>query len=169
MKPHPRPPRIRKTIKWGKYGGAAVTVLLVVVWIGSGWRGIGWRALNRDWITISSGNFKAWHWWPSKVVHTERQPGPYFSTALAGVGWRNPWTFRWESDDWHCLVEVPLWTPTVCAALVTTIAWRLDTLARRRAKGGLNLCPKCGYDRTGLVGGKDGGGAKCPECGSVAP
>ena len=31
MKPHPR---IRKTIKWG---GAAVTVLLVVVWIGSGW------------------------------------------------------------------------------------------------------------------------------------
>lgn len=31
MKPHPR---IRKTIK---YGGAALTLLLVVVWIGSGW------------------------------------------------------------------------------------------------------------------------------------
>ena len=47
--------------------------------------------------------------------------------------------------------------------LPTLLAWRLDTLARRRAK--LNLCPKCGYDRTGLVGGED---AKCPECGSVA-
>ena len=33
MKPHPK---IRKTIKWG---GAVVTVLLVVVWIGSGWWG----------------------------------------------------------------------------------------------------------------------------------
>jgi hypothetical protein len=33
VKPHPR---IRKTIKWG---GAAVTVLLAVVWIGSAlWR-----------------------------------------------------------------------------------------------------------------------------------
>ena len=31
MKSHPR---IRKAIKWG---GAAVTVLLVVVWIGSAW------------------------------------------------------------------------------------------------------------------------------------
>ena len=36
MKPHPR---IRKTIKWG---GAAVTVLLVVVWVGSGWLSVGW-------------------------------------------------------------------------------------------------------------------------------
>ena len=31
MKPHPR---VRKTIKWG---GAVVTVVLLVVWIGTGW------------------------------------------------------------------------------------------------------------------------------------
>ncbi len=36
MKPHPR---IRKTIKWG---GAVVTVLLVVVWGGSGWWDVVW-------------------------------------------------------------------------------------------------------------------------------
>ena len=48
MKPHPPPHIIRKTIKWG---GAAVTVLLVVVWIGSvcfeGSNSL--RALGRDW------------------------------------------------------------------------------------------------------------------------
>ena len=42
MKPHPR---IRKTIKWG---GAAATVLLVVVWIGSGWVVLGWGHSPRN-------------------------------------------------------------------------------------------------------------------------
>ena len=36
MKPHAR---IRKTVKWG---GAAMTVLLVVVWIGSGFMVVEW-------------------------------------------------------------------------------------------------------------------------------
>src|SRR5437773_2597147 len=34
MKPHPR---IRRTMKWT---GAVVTVLLVIVWVGSGWWGV---------------------------------------------------------------------------------------------------------------------------------
>ena len=36
VKPHPK---IRKTVKWG---GAVVTVVLVVVWIGSGWVYLTW-------------------------------------------------------------------------------------------------------------------------------
>ncbi|HVU64865.1 MAG TPA: hypothetical protein VHC70_12870, partial [Phycisphaerales bacterium] len=48
------------------------------------------------------------------------------------------------------------------ALLATTTAWRLDTLARRRARRGVNLCPKCGYDRAGIAG-----DAKCPECGAL--
>ena len=48
MKPHPR---IRKTIKWG---GAVVTVLLVVVWIASGW----WFA--RLTLSMDSVEFDVW-------------------------------------------------------------------------------------------------------------
>ena len=50
---------------------------------------------------------------------------------------------------------MPLWVP---ALLLAIAVWRLDTLARLRAK--LNLCPKCNYDRAGLAV-----GAACPECG----
>jgi hypothetical protein len=58
-------------------------------------------------------------------------------------------------------IFIPLWIPTVVSAIVTALGWRLDTLARRRAR--LNLCPKCNYDRAGLAA-----DAKCPECGSTA-
>ena len=49
MKPHPR---IRKTIKWG---GAVVTVLLVVAWIGSGWGEIEWESNSGQWIGLGAG------------------------------------------------------------------------------------------------------------------
>ncbi len=47
------------------------------------------------------------------------------------------------------------------AAIPTALAWRLDTLARRREK--LGACPSCGYDRAGLAF-----SAPCPECGNAA-
>src|SRR5258708_976615 len=51
MKPHPR---IRKTVKWG---GAAVTVLLVVLWIGSGWCAIGFQ-VNWNHVWVDGGTLK---------------------------------------------------------------------------------------------------------------
>ena len=54
--------------------------------------------------------------------------------------------------------EAPLWSPLLVTLLITGVAWRVDALARRRA--GLDLCPKCRYDRAGLAT-----GAVCPECG----
>ena len=50
--------------------------------------------------------------------------------------------------------------PVTLNAIATAVAWRLDTLARRRANK--LLCTKCTYDRTGLAA-----GAVCPECGAV--
>jgi hypothetical protein len=58
-------------------------------------------------------------------------------------------------------LHVPLWIPASAAIGATALAWRLDTLARRRARVG--LCPKCSYNRAGLAV-----GAVCPECGAAA-
>ena len=150
MKPHPR---IRKTVKWG---GAVVTVLLVVVWIGSGWlcgfvapssralTGVDRGRLGLAWFDASSE-------YPVNLAEANR-----FSHGLSiRLGWYS------ERLPDATLTWIPLWPLLLIAMLSTLTAWRLDTLARRRAR--LNLCPKCDYDRTGLAA-----GAVCPECG-VAP
>jgi hypothetical protein len=151
MKPHPR---IRKTIKWGS---AAVTVLLVVAWIGSGWGNV-WQQ-NENGLRwsfghglVDFGNTGGMH--ETFGLHAE------ISHFYVGRGICLP---NYESDDafpgeWYC--TLPLWTLAVGSAITTGFAWRPDLLARVRAK--LNLCPKCGYDRTGLL--QD---AKCPECGAA--
>jgi len=56
---------------------------------------------------------------------------------------------------------IPLWAPLLLTLIVTGLAWRADTLARRRAM--LGKCPTRGYARTGLAP-----EAVCPECGSAA-
>ena len=153
MKPHPR---IRKTIKWG---GAAVTLLLVVVWIGSAW--FTWsRHLSTDALVIcSDGGLMVIRFGPEMVDTI-----PIYEAANRWRPFRpfQTWGFECQGRSsaaiWH--VTVPLWFPGLCTLALTLTAWRLDTLARRRAR--LNLCPKCNYDRAGIA--KD---AVCPECGSA--
>jgi hypothetical protein len=150
MKPHPR---IRKTIKWG---GAVVTVLLVVVWIGSGWLQLVWyHGLSTTGVSV--GTVWSETWQPPR--------GDGRRTDGWTIGSREaPFYMRWWFDrrassiysDWFA----PLWPLTLTSALITCAAWRLDTLARRAAR--LNLCPKCSYDRAGIAG-----DAKCPECGAM--
>jgi hypothetical protein len=156
MKPHPR---IRKTIKWG---GAAVTLLLVVVWIGSGW----WEtselhlpvvtfAIDRGRLYIHSSDFIDFpRDWPGGSW-----PRGEFVRSF-DLDWR-PECFGGSARWWG--VMIPLWMIFALTSLATLVAWRFETLARRRARR-LNLCPKCDYDRAGLVGGA--AGAVCPECGS---
>jgi hypothetical protein len=149
MKPHPR---IRKTIKWG---GAAVTVLLVVVWIGSGWAAPGYLAPDlfgklypgRIWVTYGTD-------W------TNHYPtDPWFLEWHDWSPWR--WKLEWSGDRIRGMVAVlPLWIPTLASTCLTAVAWYFDTHARRRTR--LGLCPKCNYDRIGIL--KD---AVCPECGAA--
>jgi hypothetical protein len=138
---------IRKTIKWG---GAAVSVLLVVVWIGSAW----WFAavtartppigvsLDRGALTLSHND--KWEWGAGVFLRNGRG---FF------LWWQ---AFTWGTNGWT--IGIPVWWLIVPSVGTFAFAWRLDTLARRRAR--LNLCPKCNYDRAGLA--KD---AVCPECG----
>ncbi len=146
MKPHPR---IRKTVKWG---GAVVSVLLVVVWIGSGWKYVGWASERGAMVGIGDGYLALGR------LGTTYDAGP--------PGWRTGpntdpfgWWFRWVNGAPDWAVGVPLWVLLIPMFIAALIAWRLDTLAHRRAR--LNLCPKCNYDRTGLAP-----GAICPECGT---
>ena len=148
MKPHPR---IRKTIK---YGGAALTVLLVVAWF-----------ISAKW-AMGYGS-------PQMLVLLSREgfvASVYNDPFLPDVGW-----FVWsaqEAETWRWWFEylpmrtgkqlsVPIWTVTLLALIITALAFRLDTLARRRER--MNLCKHCGYDRTGLAA-----GTVCPECGGAA-
>ena len=156
--------RIRKTIMWGS---AALTVLLLVVWIGSGWwRGAHWSvggvvsvALDDGRACIQCDALKQAST-PQEVIegpritergyihlHYENEPTGvehWFSGGTTSRGW------------W---LHVPLWLSALASLGITALAFRLDTLARRRAR--MNLCPKCHYDRTGLAG-----DAVCPECGT---
>jgi hypothetical protein len=146
MKPHPR---IRKTIKWG---GAAVTVLLVVVWIGSGaGRAVLSSGTLHAGLTLVNGRIGVW-----SVSATGTMPTP--PTGFEGHRFRRPeWALeaQWAPSP---LVIVPLWLPIALLAAPTAAAWCLDTLARRRAR--IHLCRKCGYDRAGIAA-----SAVCPECG----
>ncbi len=148
MKPHPR---IRKTIKWG---GAVVTVLLVVVWIGSGWWGVWWWSKGGDCAAIAMGTL---------IVGTQDYPVPASDAGLSieGSSLKNfGWWIRFADDSGPTVWQlfVPLWLPMLSSLLITALAWRLDLLAWRRERMG--KCPKCHYDRTGLAP-----GAVCPECG----
>ena len=136
-----------------KWGGLGVSALLLGVWIGSVW----WNA------AYWSGGWE-FGWNPGRffVQHTTLNMSP------DGHIWR---TDQWDSWEWWFYspgnlqfprTYVPIWLPVTISALITVFAWRLDTLARRRAK--LGACPKCSYSRTGLAL-----SAVCPECGATAP
>jgi hypothetical protein len=116
MKPHPR---IRKTIKWG---GAAVTVLLLMVWVAALFWPFGWGG----------------------------PPGRAVSFSGGQLMWGKAYTFE-GGRDWgiETTFPVPLWLPAVAMLPPTLIAWRLDATARRSP---VNACRKCGYERTGLAG-----------------
>jgi hypothetical protein len=159
MKPHAR---IRKTIKWG---GAAVTALLVAAWIGSAWWDLEWGgpshpntpqlfglaiegeiALGRQ---VSPHNFLV-------------EPGAYVERVSPRNSFQ--WWFGLERKPRWTMVFIPIWSLAASAAILTATAWRLDALARRRARAALNVCSKCGYDRAGIAA-----NAKCPECGTHGP
>jgi hypothetical protein len=159
MKPHPR---IRKTIKWE---GAAVTVLLVVVWIGSGWvyvtRG---GATGSASIEVRAGAFT--YFYDAGQLAYARRRVPNYVLKSPTVAWGTNgyrvcpnWLPRWEMGKEITSIEVPLWVFTAAALLFTAVAWFLDILARRRS---LTHCPNCNYDRAGIAG-----DAKCPECGAL--
>jgi len=140
------------TLKWG---GAVVTVLLLVVWIGSGWWLIGWRFASGGSLCVLAGKLGV-------VTPAVGQPvlnntSFLFDRHDFGLGW---W-FDWVAQPVFQFYAIPLWLPALASLLVTAAAWRVDAVHRRRARVG--ACSSCGYDRAGLAP-----GSVCPECGAAA-
>jgi hypothetical protein len=152
MKPHPR---IRKTIKWG---GAAAATLVAGVCVGSWWCTLILRPWNEYIAACEQGRVYFDHTRNGSEAEpivecrrsNKRSFGPRWSTGFE--------TRPRDRDFWQ--ITVPLWPFALPFAAAFACAWRVDILARRRAR--LNICPKCNYDRAGIAG-----DAKCPECGCV--
>jgi hypothetical protein len=155
MKPHPK---IRKTIKWG---GVAVTVLLVVVWIVSGTWTLGWVSRAGYQIALHHGAILM-QYSPSTIdaAAVEGWRGQRAATHPAGMMFNYVCAPRCGSfapvPGWYVIAPVVI--PIVVVGVGSLIAWRFDTLAHRRAR--LNHCSNCNYDRAGIEK-----NAVCPECG----
>ena len=139
-----RLPRLRKVCKWT---GLVLSVLLLVVWVGSGWYGLHVRTQHWN-IDLMRG----------VLVFAEADPmfGPHvFVRHPLRIERLSPhaqfaWWFYWN-PDYFC--TAPLWCPLVGAAVPTAVLWRRD---RRFSKP--VLCKQCSYDIRGV--------AVCPECGA---
>lgn len=156
-------PRIRKSVKWG---GVVVSVLLVVVWVGSGWWGHAWYGYGGPYrgkyVSVAEGRVNIGSQGsifailndslippPAYVVITPQEPSGF------------KWWFHWHDDSWDTSFGTPMWVLALGAVLIGAYAWRLDALAWRRDRVG--FCARCGYDRKGLAA-----GVVCPECGEGA-
>lgn len=143
-------PKIRKTVKWG---GAAASVLLAVVWVGSG------RIKACGWSPIPPGAAIAiWRGQAiCEVSHSEAVA--YLDPCrwhLASDRNGLQWGFDLVLRDGDTAVAVPLWMPLVIVLAATAFAWMQD-----RHSALFDACTKCGYDRAGIAA-----RTACPECGS---
>ncbi|MFO0859885.1 MAG: hypothetical protein U0570_04950 [Phycisphaerales bacterium] len=146
-------PKSVRAIKWV---GVVLSLFLFAVWIVST-RVVGLCALQSGWFFGFAGG---------QVGFGKENPSNRFLPP--GVGFeRHALGFNWESrfrvrDTGEIEVYTP--APFVLApvAIVTLVAWRVDAIARRRARVG--HCSKCGYDLSATPE-----GAKCPECGAGRP
>lgn len=164
-----------KSCKWG---GAVVAVLLLVVWIGSAWWYAGVESLwNRNGIDADAHHGTVSAGWMRPV---DASGGPFieweFHRSLheSDPLWfklRGEWYFSHDGPPLDRVkatyVMFPIWFPLVIVLAGTSLVWRADLRATRRARVG--LCAACGYDLVGVVGvvGVVGtaAGAVCPECG----
>lgn len=156
-----------------KWGGAVVTVLLVALWIASN---------SFYWYRVYIHPRKS-HLTPITVIGLQsgrlilcgdKIPRPMppgwhdnndrlylrFAHQHVHMDWIPKLFVDSDRHSHNFDVAIPIWMLALPTLLLTAAAWRLDILARRRARVG--LCVKCGYSRAGLAA-----GAVCPECGDA--
>lgn len=113
----------------------------------------GWTQL---WITIGAGSVEfgqnqsrgvGWSYEPGLRIQYHQRPACNFYPSIR------------KTPGSRCVV-IPLWIPLVFVVVATYRFWRFEGRAEQRVKRG--CCPKCGYDRRGIVA-----SVVCPECGEA--
>jgi hypothetical protein len=144
-----------------------MTVVLAAVWFSSAWWGCGWWSASRRWgIGIEPCRVVA-SYWRSKPTGPVFPPGgrAFYSQNEAGYPvslFAQPYFSRSSAV---LAVGVPIWIFVASAGAMLFYAdRRTRRLAHRLAE---SICPKCGYDLTGL--GDAGDSVTCPECGRPHP
>jgi hypothetical protein len=145
MTPHPR---IQKTLRWA---GAAVTMLLLVLWIGSGWIGTTLATTKTSFVAVWTGQvYVAIGDVPLPMSAGDMEWGRTKRYTLYWYGFARPLVNGG-------LICVPLWPLIAVAACSMYLSWRPELLRWLRSRRG--HCPGCNYDRAGLPP-----AALCPEC-----
>ncbi len=148
MRPHPR---IRTTIKWC---GLALAVVLVAAWVVTIWKNATYYSGDGGFLALRQGSVVSM----TPILPYPESPGFKWGVRPSSMPMR--WWPRWIVSSPISVVIVPLWIPIVLVSAATAAAWRLDVLARRRAR--TDACRACGYTLAGLTP-----GAPCPECGGA--
>jgi hypothetical protein len=138
---------------WACVGCGALTAVL---WVASGWYSFGARI-------YSSGNVLAVYEREGSIkavwIADGSLPGK-LGVRLRWIheeshgGWRGEW--NWYIDPSNGDIGIPGWFPPLLFLAPAALCFRLS---RRPIPG---LCPRCGYDRSGVPAGV------CPECGAAA-
>lgn len=133
-----------------------LTVLLLIIWIGSVWWGYVVIAYPTGTAGVALGRLSITWRDPVEPIH-------YWASGSAAVSRpRMIWWFRFGATTPYIGsrtrgIEVPLWTVSLLVGVPAGLLWYRD---RRRAPG---LCRKCGYDLRGADH------SLCPECGAAVP
>ncbi len=160
MAMRPRP-KLRTLCRWML---TILTVVLVVVWIGSGWFSVHYlryaSLLDTKLMLVSNLDRGLIH------VDFTFDLSRILSIDYIGDGWKLLRRDAFDIELWKWVgvinkplnaVSLPLWLPALLLAIANALMWRTHIIARRRKPG---MCKKCGYDISGLVGKE-----ACPECG----
>jgi len=147
---------IRRIVKWG---GAAISALLLAVWLWSAWWCTGVELHRVGEAGVISG--RVYIQWFDPRSDTWSKP-EWWGTA------RHSAPFRWwyegrcinfgsvGSAIWLTRVDIPIWSLAVLTGVPTVWMFWRDRRNRHRA----GMCIKCGYNLMGLRTDR-----ACPECG----
>lgn len=148
--------RLRSVSKWG---GAVVTVLVLLIWIGSAGRE--WEVLSCPPYGASVMSGRLYVFKNDRDARMSSFIRKWFPNRLRDTRFRLWFEVHNETmvnGPTDAGIWIPIWSLSMISGAAALLVWKRDR--RRHAPG---LCVNCGYDLRGADR------PVCPECGAAAP